>query len=107
MLHGFSKKSVAHFLYHRGRPPRPSLAWWRRTRPLFALLRAPALCHLARRGRGGGGGLRLRPHPPCAVGEKGEAYATAIPHQADRGCHRHNVSSVSQMYVLSVSMLEK
>jgi hypothetical protein len=54
--------------------------------PLLAPARA--LIHLARRGRGIRGGLRLRlyPHPPRVVGGKGKACDTKVHHQVGRDC---------------------
>ena len=63
----------------RPRPLRPSPVQWRRIWPHPVILRAQrratvsrgALMHLNRRGWGGRGGMRLRPHPPRGVGRKG------------------------------------
>jgi hypothetical protein len=105
LLHGFSKKkhSATRLLHRRGRPPAAFSSMAAPHPRCFARSRSTPI-HLARRGRGGRGGLHLRPHPPCAVGGKRRHALPQFPTQVGHGRRQRCVSSVSGVFIHIASL---
>jgi len=59
--------------------------------------------HLARLGRGSRGGMRLRPHPPRAVGTKGRPAPPQLPTSYIMAVRRCCVSNVSERFFRHVA----